>query len=98
MIARVSELYEREVICMKDGVRLGTVGDVEVNTATGSAESIVVLGRRKLFGIFGGGEDLIIPWCCVEVFGDEIVLVNYDPPKRTRTTQKGILSKLFDFL
>ena len=21
----------------------------------------------------------------------------YDPPKRTRTTQKGILSKLFDF-
>ena len=29
--------------------------------------------------------------------GYEIVLVNYDPPKRTRTTQKGILSKLFDF-
>ena len=97
MIARTSDLYDREVICVKEGIRLGTVGDVEINTATGNAESIVVFGKRKLFGLFGGGEDLIIPWCCVEVFGDEIVLVNYEPPKRARSTQKGILSKLFDF-
>ena len=59
MIARTSDLYDREVICVKEGIRLGTVGDVEINTATGNAESIVVFGKRKLFGLFGGGEDLV---------------------------------------
>lgn len=96
MIARIGELYEKEVICIKDGSRLGNVGDVEINTCTGSAESIIVLGKRRFFGLIGREDDLIIPWCCVEVFGDELVLVNYDPPHNRQPRKSGVLSKLFD--
>ncbi len=96
MIARVDDLYEKEVICIKDGTRLGIIGDIEINTSTGSVESIIICGRRKMFGIFGRDEDVIVPWCCIQVFGDDIVLVNFEPPRHYTTQKQGIISKLFD--
>lgn len=96
MIARAGELYDKEVICIKDGTRLGGIGDIEINTATGSAESIIVYGKKRMFGLFGREEDLVIPWCCVEVFGEELVLVNYEPPHRHINRRSGVLSRFFD--
>lgn len=96
MIARVGDLYDKEVICLKDGTRLGLLSDVEINTVTGMADAIVVYSKRRIFGIFGGGDDIVIPWSCIEVFGEEIVLVNYDPPLKSHSNTRTFLSKLFD--
>ena len=35
MICRVGELSDKEVICVKDGTRLGFIGDVDFDVCSG---------------------------------------------------------------
>ena len=93
---RITDLNEKEVICIKDGTKLGCVNDVEVDTCTGSLESIVVFGRQRFFGILGREDDCIIPWCDIEVIGEDAILVTCEPPRprRGRRGTGGILSIL----
>ena len=42
MICRISDLQRRDVICLQDGARLGTVGDVEIDTASAKMSAVVV--------------------------------------------------------
>ena len=53
MICRVSDLQRRDVICLKDGARLGTVGDVELDTGTARLSAVLVYGRPRFFGLIG---------------------------------------------
>lgn len=88
------DLRYRDVINIKDGCRLGCVNDVEIDTGTARVLCIVIFGTPKFFGMFGRGEDIIIPWDSIEVIGDDTVLVCFDekrPPKKKK-------SKLFDAL
>ena len=57
MACRIVEMRNKEVICIKDGTRLGCVCDVEIDTCCGKVLSIVVFGRPKLWGI---GDDTIL--------------------------------------
>ena len=85
MNCRIVEMRNREVICIKDGSRLGSVCDVELDTCTGLIRSIIVYGRPKVFGLAGREEDIVIPWEQIQVFGDETVLVDCEPrPLRKR--------------
>ena len=78
---RITDLNEKEVICVKDGTRIGCINDVEVDTCTGKIESIVVFGRNKCFGLLGREDDCIIPWCEIQVIGADTVLVSCEPPR-----------------
>ena len=89
MIARITDMHDKEVINVCDGTRLGFVDDVEVDTCTAQMVAIVVYGKSKLFGLLGRNQDIVIHWKDIEVIGDETVLVNYScssgcqcPPKR----------------
>lgn len=82
MIERASELFDKEVICITDGSRLGLIGEFEINTSTGKIETVIIPGRMRLFGLLGRSDDIIIPFSGIEVFGDEVILVNIEPPKR----------------
>ena len=97
MILRASALYDQEVVCIKDGTKLGNIGDVEVNTDTGSAEAVIIYGRARLFGLLGREDDLVIPWSCVEVFGDDLVLVHYEAQMPRRRRSSRAISRFFDF-
>jgi len=81
---RVADLCEKEVIFIKDGSRLGCVCDVEVDTSTGKLLSIIVFGRTRFFGLFGREEDICIPWCDIEVIGEDTVLVGCEPHVRQK--------------
>ncbi len=76
MIARITDMHDKEVICLCDGTRLGYVDDVEVDTCTAQIVSIVIYGRR-LFGLFRREPDIVIHWKDIEVIGEETILVNY---------------------
>ncbi len=76
MVCRITELHDKEVINIRTGARLGVVDDVEVDSCTAALCAIVVHGRPKCFGLMGYEEDRVIPWNCIEVVGDETVLVN----------------------
>lgn len=66
---------------MQDGCVLGFIHDIEIDTERGTLESIIILGRQRVFGFLGREEDIVIPWSEIAVIGDETVLVNCDSEK-----------------
>ncbi len=98
MIARITDMHDKEVINISDGTRLGYVDDVEVDTCTAQIVSLVIYGHNKCFGLLGRDEDIIIHWKDIEVIGDETVLVNFKcPPHGGCPSKRGpqILGGLF---
>ena len=71
----LSDRRDKEVISVEDGARYGYVGDMEVDLESGQVRSLVVPGRRRLFGLLGREEDKVIPWGAVKRFGEDIILV-----------------------
>lgn len=94
MCCRIIELKNKEVICIRDGTRLGFVSDVEIDTCSGKLVSVVIYGRPRLFGLFGKEEDIVIEWDCIEVIGDDTILVNYEIPYKS-TSQKHRFMNIF---
>lgn len=80
MQCRIVDLRCKEVICIGDGSRLGFVWDVEIDLNTGRVLCIIVPGPCRFFGLFGRGEDVVIPWDNIRCFGDDIILVEIKPP------------------
>ena len=76
----IAELRNKEVICKNNGVRIGNVDDVVIDVTNGKLESIVIYGRGKIMGIIGKCDDIIIPWCDIDVIGEDTILVNCNIP------------------
>ena len=98
MIARISDMHEKEVINISDGTRLGYVDDLEVDTCTAQITALVIGGCNRLFGLLGRGADIVIQWKDIEVIGDETILVNFScPPCGCKTSPKvgHVLGGLF---
>lgn len=68
----------KEVINIKTGRRLGEMIDVEVDERDGKITAIVVPGSSKLWGMFGGGHDIIIPWTKIRKVGPDCILVEWE--------------------
>ncbi len=80
MNCRIAELRNKQVVCVKNGKVLGYISDIELDTKSGTLISLIIYGRPRFFGLFGKSEDIIIPWCDIEVIGPETVLVSSDSP------------------
>lgn len=93
MVCRVTDMCSKEVICIKDGTRLGFVCDVDIDILSGKAEAIIIFGKPKFFGLFGRENDLYIRWDDITVIGDDTVLVDFDPPDRRKI--KSLFSQDF---
>ncbi len=96
MVCRVTDMCSKEVICIKDGTRLGFVCDVDIDILSGKAEAIIIFGKPKFFGLFGRENDLYIRWDDITVIGDDTVLVDFDPPDRRKNKEPffaGFLDK-----
>ena len=94
MLSRIGDLRNRDVINMRDGVRIGLLGDVELNTQTASLEAIVVYGRPRFFGLFGHEEDYVVPWRDIRMIGEDAVLVDFTPQKRIQ--KRGFLANFLE--
>ncbi len=73
---RLTDLKQKEVINITDGVRYGYVYDLEVNATTGEIINIVVPVTSKMMGLFGKDEEYIIPWSEIKQIGDDIILID----------------------
>lgn len=82
MACRIAELRHKEVINQSDGVRLGCVDDVEIDTKTACLVSIIIYGRMKFFGILGRHDDIVIPWADICLIGEDTILVKCTPRRR----------------
>ncbi len=77
MLCRITDMHDKEVINICDGMRLGCVDDVEVDTCTAQLVSLVIFGHSKLLGLLGHEEDIVISWKEIEVIGEQTILVNH---------------------
>ena len=69
------DFKHKEVINITNAKRLGYVQDVTADLETGKITSIIVPGSNKLFNIFAGTNDIIIPWTDIKCIGEDIILV-----------------------
>ena len=76
MHCRIVDIRGKEVININTGVRLGFPYDVEVDVVSGRMVALIVPGPCKYFGLFGRGEDIVLPWDCIRRIGDDIILVD----------------------
>lgn len=88
MQSRMTDLRDKEIICVSDGCRFGYVGDVEVDLETGKVNALIVPGRLRLFGLLGREEDWVFPWESVRRFGEDIILVEGESQNR-RLNREG---------
>ena len=69
------DFKHKEVININDGKRLGFVQDVTADLESGTITSIIVPGSTKLFNMFSGNNDIVIPWQNIRCIGDDVILV-----------------------
>ena len=69
------DFKHKEVINITDGKRLGFVQDVTADLESGVITSIIVPGNTKLFNMFSGSNDIVIPWQNIKCIGDDVILV-----------------------
>lgn len=78
MTCRMIDMRKKEVINIKDGMRLGSVNDIEFDTTNARIVAIVIYGRLRLFGLLGREDDIVIRWQDIQVVGDDTILVTYN--------------------
>ena len=92
MTCRMFDMRQKEVINIKDGMRLGTVCDIEFDTTNARVVALVIYGRLRFFGLFGREDDIVIRWQDIQVIGDDTVLVTYNNYLRAKTPSHGLAS------
>ena len=78
-MTKFTDLHCKEVICLRDGRRLGFVSDARVELPEGKLCALIVPGPCRLFGIMGRQDDYVIPWNCIRRIGPDIILVDAVP-------------------
>ena len=73
-LCTLESLKNREVINVCDGRRLGNVCDAQLDLMSGRLTAIIVPGECNFLGI-SKGDDILIPWGCIERIGEDIILV-----------------------
>ena len=91
---KINTVFEKEIISIVDGARLGDINDIEIDETTGEIVSLIVTGKWRLFRLLGRRESYIIPWKNVRVIGEETILVD-NGLNQNEITEKGSLINKF---
>ena len=94
MVCRFDDLRCKEIINIKTGCKLGYADDLEFETCTAKILKLIVYGKPKFFGLCGREEDFFIPWCNIEVIGEDTILVSCDSPHRPKSRESFLKSLL----
>jgi YlmC/YmxH family sporulation protein len=88
MAMKISDFQSKDVINIVDGKKLGSVNDLELDLRQGRIESIVVPASGKLFGFWGSGAEVVIPWRNIVKIGMDVILVKLDDTRLYRDEEE----------
>jgi len=74
----LSEMREKEVINIRDGVKIGLIYDFEIDLENGKVVAVIIPGPGKVLGLFGKNKDLLIEWKNIVRIGTDAILVDID--------------------
>jgi YlmC/YmxH family sporulation protein len=83
-----SELECMEVINLCDGGKLGYPSAVELCVEDGKITALIIPRECGFLG-FGKSEHYRIPWCRIECFGEDTVLVKLTAAELSNCIRKG---------
>jgi YlmC/YmxH family sporulation protein len=86
---KISDFQTKDVINIIDGKKLGQVSDLELDLRLGRIDAIIVPAQGKFFGLFGGSNDVIIPWKNIVKIGMDVVLVKLDEGRLYRSNEES---------
>ncbi|HBG17383.1 MAG TPA: YlmC/YmxH family sporulation protein [Firmicutes bacterium] len=75
VLAKTSELREREVVNILDGRKLGFTSDLEIDPGTGKIIAIVLPAPGRFRWLFGKTGEIVIPWHRIKKIGIDVILV-----------------------
>ncbi len=77
-MVKTSELRIKEVVNLRDGRRLGTISDLELDLSSGRVIALVLPASGRWLGLFGRDHDVVIPWGQIRKFGQDVILVEME--------------------
>lgn len=83
MLMRISDLQAKDVVNIGDGKRLGTIGDLDIDTDSGLVRAVIIPVQGRFFGMIGGGQDYVVPWNQIVKIGSDVILVDLRPTNET---------------
>ena len=96
MQCKITDLRNKEIINIANGMKMGGICDIEIDTQTGELVSIIVYGRQKAPGLLGREEDIVIPWKSIKVIGDDTIIVDCkNQEQRSPTRKRGYFESNF---
>lgn len=96
-MSRFEDLRNKELICSKDGMKIGFVDDMEFDSQTYQITHLIAYGKTRLFGLLGRYDDIRIACSLVQVIGDDIILVeDYEKNGNIKLKKESFLQKLFE--
>lgn len=95
MDARFTEFRRKEIIDIQNGMKIGYADDIIFDAERAEINSLVIFGRLRFFGLFGRGEELIIPWGEIEKIGEDTILIRASRPYAAKPQKFAFFDDLF---
>lgn len=90
-LININSLFDKEIISIVDGARMGDIKDIQFNETTGEITALIISGKFRLFGFFGRKERSVVPWKNVRVIGEETILVDSFIQEENKKESKSII-------
>ena len=75
----------KDIINDEDGIKLGKIIDIELDSNDGNIISVIINKGIKLSNIFSTKEQIVIPWSKIIKIGNDVIIVDY---KKTKKLEK----------
>lgn len=90
-------LKNKEIICVKDGYKIGYVDDLVFDSESYKIKDFVCYAKRGLFTFFSKKDDIVIPYDKVQIIGEDIILIDgYDRSNFEIKRKNKLISLFFD--
>ncbi|HZX21262.1 MAG TPA: YlmC/YmxH family sporulation protein [Clostridia bacterium] len=72
---KVSDLTEKEVVCITDGRKIGMITDFEVDLEKGKINAIIIPEGKRIMGLFSKELEYEISWSQIKMIGEDVILI-----------------------